>query len=120
MAASYKKQKVTRDIHVVVIGGGTSGLEAACTAAEVGCRVTLIEREGEVGGLARKIARFPEKSRIEDFPAYLEHRAAQLPNLTIKLNTTATKEMLLNSSRTSSMPPQVPNRCCRLSKACAN
>ena len=91
---AYKKQKVTRDIHVVVIGGGTSGLEAACTAAEVGCRVTLIEREGEVGGLARKIARFPEKSRIEDFPAYLEHRAAQLPNLTIKLNTTATKEML--------------------------
>lgn len=91
---AYKKQKVTRDIHVVVIGGGTSGLEAACTAAEVGCRVTLIEREGDVGGLARKIARFPEKSRIEDFPAYLEHRAAQLPNLTIKLNTTATKEML--------------------------
>lgn len=91
---AYKKRKVIRDIHVVVIGGGTSGLETACTAAEVGCRVTLLEREGEVGGLARKIARFPEKSRIEDFPAYLEKRAARLPNLTIKLNTTATKEML--------------------------
>lgn len=90
----YKKTKVTKDIHVVVIGGGTAGLETACTAAEVGCRVTLLEREGEVGGLARKIARFPEKSRIEDFPAYLENRANNLPNLTIKLNTTATKEML--------------------------
>lgn len=90
----YKKTKVTKDIHVVVIGGGTAGLETACTAAEVGCRVTLLEREGEVGGLARKIARFPEKSRIEDFPAYLENRAKHLPNLTIKLNTTATKEML--------------------------
>lgn len=91
---AYKKLQVTKDIHVVVIGGGTSGLETACTAAEVGCRVTLIEREHEVGGLARKIARFPEKSRIEDFPSYLEKRAARLPNLTIKLNITATKEML--------------------------
>ncbi|PAV38479.1 2,4-dienoyl-CoA reductase [Megasphaera sp. ASD88] len=91
---AYKNKQVTRDIHVVVVGGGTSGLEAACTAAEAGCRVTLLEREGEIGGLARKIARFPEKSRIEDFPAYLENRAAQLPNLTIHLNTTATKELL--------------------------
>ena len=40
---------------VVVIGGGTSGLEAACTAAEVGCRVTLIEREA-------KSAAWPAKS----------------------------------------------------------
>ncbi len=91
---AYKKEKVTRSIHVVVIGGGTSGLEAACTAAEAGCRVTLLEREGEIGGLARKIARFPEKSRIEDFPAYLEKRAAGLPNLTIRLHTEATKELL--------------------------
>ena len=90
----YKKQKVTRDIHVVIIGGGTSGLEAACSAAEVGCRVTLLEREDKLGGLTRKIALLPEKKRIEDFPAYLERRAAKLPNLTIRLNTTATKELL--------------------------
>ena len=92
---AYKKNNVTRDLHVVVIGGGTSGLETACTAAEAGCRVTLIERERELGGLARKIARFPEKSRIEDFPAYLEQRASHLPNLTIKCGTTATKKMLI-------------------------
>ena len=92
---AYKKNNVTRDLHVVVIGGGTPGLETACTAAEAGCRVTLIERERELGGLARKIARFPEKSRIEDFPAYLEQRASHLPNLTIKCGTTATKKMLI-------------------------
>ncbi|ERT58018.1 FAD-dependent oxidoreductase [Megasphaera vaginalis (ex Srinivasan et al. 2021)] len=90
----YRQKKVTRPLHVVVIGAGTGGLETACTAAEVGCRVTLIERDKEVGGMARRIARFPEKSRIEDFPAYLEKRAAALPNLTLKLNTTATKELL--------------------------
>lgn len=35
----------------------------------------LLEREDKLGGLTRKIALFPEKSRIEDFPAYLEHKA---------------------------------------------
>ena len=91
---AYKKKKVTRDFHVVVVGGGTAGLETACTAAEIGCRVTLLERSSELGGLARKIARFPEKGRIEDFPAYLEKRAARLNNLTIKLNTAATPAMI--------------------------
>ena len=87
-------KKVTRPLHVVVIGAGTAGLETACTAAEVGCTVTVLEKRNEVGGMARRIARFPEKTRIEDFPAYLEKRAAALPNLEIRLNTEATKELL--------------------------
>uniref|UniRef100_UPI004026FE06 FAD-dependent oxidoreductase n=1 Tax=Megasphaera micronuciformis TaxID=187326 RepID=UPI004026FE06 len=91
---AYKRQKVTRPLHVVVIGAGTAGLETACTAAEVGCTVTVLEKRNEVGGMARRIARFPEKTRIEDFPAYLEKRAAALPNLEIRLNTEATKELL--------------------------
>lgn len=33
----YMKHKVNKPCNVVVIGGGTAGLEAACTAAEVGC-----------------------------------------------------------------------------------
>lgn len=90
----YRTRKVTKDTHVVVIGGGTTGLETACTAAEVGCRVTLIEQSDTLGGLAQLIARFPEKRRIADFPAYLIQRAKALPNLTIKLRTKATKELL--------------------------
>lgn len=90
----YKDHKVRNDLHVVVIGGGTTGLETACTAAEIGCRVTLIEQSDTLGGLARLIARFPEKRRIADFPDYLETRAKALPNLTIKLKTKATKELL--------------------------
>ncbi len=86
----YKARKVNRATTVVVIGGGTAGLEAACTAAEVGCKTILIEQKAEVGGLARFIAKLPDKKRIEDFPTYLEARAAQLDNLTILTNTTAT------------------------------
>ena len=48
----YKKQKINKPCNVVVIGGGTAGLEAACTAAEVGCTTFLIEKKPELGGLA--------------------------------------------------------------------
>jgi len=36
--------------HVVVVGGGPAGLEAARVAAERGHRVTLFERNGQLGG----------------------------------------------------------------------
>ena len=67
---SYKNKKVKKEINVVVIGGGTAGLEAACTAAEVGCTTFLLEEKPYLGGLAREIAKLPEKDRINDFPDY--------------------------------------------------
>lgn len=77
----YKSLQVMRRCNVVVVGGGTAGLEAACTAAEVGCNTFLIEREHELGGLARSIARIPDKYRVQHFVDYLLHRASKLPNL---------------------------------------
>ena len=74
----YKKQKVNKKTNVVVIGGGTAGLEAACTASEVGCTTFLIEKEKTLGGLARQISQIPEKTRIAHFPKYLEKRAEKL------------------------------------------
>lgn len=78
---TYKSEKVTRPCNVVVIGGGTAGLEAACTAAEVGCQTFLLEKESEFGGLARKIAQIPDKYRVQYFVDYLLKRAESLPNL---------------------------------------
>ena len=91
---NYKKQKINKPCNVVVIGGGTAGLEAACTAAEVGCTTFLIEKKPELGGLAALISKIPDKKRLADFPNYLIHRASKLKNLFIFKNTEATIEMI--------------------------
>ena len=87
---SYKFNKVKRPCNVVVVGGGTAGLEAACTAAEVGCMTFLIEKEDHLGGLSVEISKIPEKKRLRDFPDYLVKRASRLKNLITFTNTEAT------------------------------
>lgn len=90
----YRKNKVKKPCNVVVIGGGTAGLEAACTAAEVGCTTFLIEKKPELGGLAAIISKIPDKKRLSDFPNYLIHRASKLKNLFVFKNTEATIELV--------------------------
>ncbi|MCD7838167.1 MAG: NAD(P)/FAD-dependent oxidoreductase, partial [Clostridiales bacterium] len=86
----YKKKHVKKPCNVVVIGGGTAGLEAACTAAEVGCTTFLLEKEDHLGGLSVFISQLPDKQRMKDFPKYLINRASKLHNLFVFLNTEAT------------------------------
>lgn len=92
----YKKQKVTKPCNVVVIGGGTAGLEAACTAAEVGCTTFLIEKKAYLGGLAAEISKIPDKKRLADFPNYLIHRAEGLKNLFVFTDTEASVHFVKN------------------------
>ncbi len=90
----YKKLKVNKNCNVVVIGAGTAGMEAACTAAEVGCNVFLLEKKDHIGGLSSFISNLPSKTRMKDFPKYLENRASKLDNLYTFLNTEATVELI--------------------------
>lgn len=92
----YKKQRVSKPCNVVVIGGGTAGLEAACTAAEVGCTTFLIEKKPYLGGLAAEISKISDKKRLADFPNYLIHRAHKLKNLFVFTQTEATTEFIKN------------------------
>ena len=92
----YKKQQINKPCNVVVIGGGTAGLEAACTAAEVGCTTFLIEKKPYLGGLAAEISKIPDKKRLADFPNYLIHRAEGLRNLFVFTDTDATADFVKN------------------------
>ena len=90
----YKKLKVNKNCNVVVIGAGTAGMEAACTAAEVGCNVFLLEKKDHIGGLSSFISNLPSKTRMKDFPKYLENRASKLDNLYTFLNTETNVELI--------------------------
>ncbi len=91
---TYLGQKVRKNCNVVVIGGGTAGLEAACTAAEVGCSTFLLEEKDALGGLAAEISKIPAKKRLSDLPEYLIRRAGQLDNLYIFTGTKATPDLV--------------------------
>lgn len=92
--ADYMKHKIKKPCNVVVIGGGTAGLEAACTAAEVGCTTFLIEKKDQLGGLAAVISQIPDKKRLGNFPKYLQRRAEKLHNLFIFKGTPATLKLV--------------------------
>ena len=77
--------------HIVVIGGGPGGMEAAKIASERGHKVTLIERSGRLGGtLFFAAMAYPENGKLLD---YLKHQLAQT-KVDIRLNTEATIPLL--------------------------
>ncbi|WP_432559541.1 FAD-dependent oxidoreductase [Granulicoccus sp. GXG6511] len=47
------RPRTAAPLHVVVIGGGIAGLAAATVLAERGVRITLLEREAQLGGRVR-------------------------------------------------------------------
>lgn len=74
---AYAERRVTSPTRVVVVGGGVGGLEAACTAAEVGCDVVLLEGRAVVGGIVGDAVHLPAKRRIASFLDHLVRRAAR-------------------------------------------
>lgn len=77
--------------HVVIVGGGPAGMEAARIACERGNRVTLLERSTRLGGtLFFAALAYPENGRLLD---NLVYQIKQLP-IDVRLNTAATEELL--------------------------
>jgi 2,4-dienoyl-CoA reductase-like NADH-dependent reductase (Old Yellow Enzyme family)/thioredoxin reductase len=112
----YKERKVKKPCNVVVIGAGVAGLEAACTAAEVGCSVVLIEKSKQLGGIAQRIAIMPNKKRLGDFPEYMIRRAEKLKNLFICKGMEANAEfvkgfkpdIIVNATGSNPKQPNIP------------
>ena len=72
--------------HVLVIGGGVAGLEAARVAAERGHRVTLAEASDKLGGQFRLAGLTPRRHQIIDYLDWFERQLNKL-QVQVMLNT---------------------------------
>ena len=79
--------------HVVVIGGGIGGLEAARVCAKRGYSVDLYEKEDRLGGQINIAAVPPRKSEIMRSVEYYEKILPTL-NVNVHLNEECTKEAM--------------------------
>jgi NADPH-dependent 2,4-dienoyl-CoA reductase/sulfur reductase-like enzyme len=78
---------------VAVIGGGPGGMQAAVVLAERGFKVTLFEKENELGGTLKLADKPPHKDLIENLIASLA-RQMEVLGVDVKLGTAATPEMV--------------------------
>jgi len=78
------------DQRAIVLGGGVAGMTAALSLADQGFEVSLVEREPELGGLARQIRRTLEGADPQALVADLVQRAKENPH--VRLYTDAVLE----------------------------
>jgi 2,4-dienoyl-CoA reductase-like NADH-dependent reductase (Old Yellow Enzyme family)/thioredoxin reductase len=74
--------------HVVVVGGGAAGLEAARIASLRGHRVTLLEQNKQLGGQLRIASKAPGRDSFED-QIYYQENQLQRQGVDVQLQATA-------------------------------
>lgn len=81
----------TQKKHILVIGGGVAGLEAARVAAERGYRITLFEKTAQLGGQFIIAGYAPFKEPFTDAARHMAYRV-QKAGVDIRIYTEATAE----------------------------
>lgn len=87
-------QRVAKPKRVTVIGGGPAGLKAAVTAARRGHKVTLLEKENQLGGQIVWAVRVTNRAEFGDIVRNLLREIEQL-EVEVRTNVTADAEMVL-------------------------
>ncbi|MBO4358780.1 MAG: FAD-dependent oxidoreductase, partial [Erysipelotrichaceae bacterium] len=88
-----KLEKAGDPKKVVIIGGGPAGMKAALTADEAGHRVTLIEKEGKLGGNLKYADYGDYKQDLKKYRDYLI-KHIERSDIDVRLNTAADMKLL--------------------------
>ncbi len=80
--------------HVMIVGGGPAGLEAARTAALRGHRVDLYEMTGQLGGQVRMAASVPPRTDLEAITRWLADEIERL-GVTVHLRTPVDPDLIV-------------------------
>ncbi len=80
-------------LKVAVVGGGIAGMEAARIATLRGHKVTIFEKENELGGILRTCCMVPPKDRMKWYMDWIREQTAAL-GVEVRLRTEAKPEML--------------------------
>lgn len=91
----YALKKTDSPKHIVIIGGGVAGMEAARYGAEVGHQITLIEESDRLGGHFIEAAAPSFKQDHKKVLEWLIHQV-QKSGTEILMNTKATPELVKN------------------------
>jgi 2,4-dienoyl-CoA reductase-like NADH-dependent reductase (Old Yellow Enzyme family)/thioredoxin reductase len=73
---------------VAVVGGGIAGMEAARIATLRGHKVTIFEKDDELGGILRTCCMVPPKSKMKWYMDWIREQVKEL-DIEVKLNTVA-------------------------------
>ncbi|WLR54769.1 FAD-dependent oxidoreductase [Mesobacillus subterraneus] len=86
-------EKIHEKRHVVIVGGGPGGMEAARVLALKGYKVTLFEKNSKLGGQLNLVTDPVYKKKMKKYVKYLNNEMARL-NIHIRRNTEATVELI--------------------------
>ena len=90
---THRYEPVKQAKHIVIVGGGPAGMETARICAERGHRVTLLERNRQLGGALRLASTV--HSDNERFLSYLLHEMRRLP-ISVRSGCEATMPLILS------------------------
>lgn len=93
METEYDLSPVAEPKHIVVIGGGVAGCEAAIAAAQRGHKVTLLEKTGTLGGQFIVASVPVGKGDFSSFIVWQKHTLKKL-GVDVRLNTEADRELV--------------------------
>jgi 2,4-dienoyl-CoA reductase-like NADH-dependent reductase (Old Yellow Enzyme family)/thioredoxin reductase len=93
---NFPMTPAARALRVAVVGGGPAGMEAARTAAQLGHKVTLFEKESSLGGQLKLAVVPPYKRDLAKLLSYLKRQAKT--GAEVRLNTEINQADLLNEA----------------------